>query len=741
MTEFTIYGRGGQGGVTLAKLIAESYFLRGMYAQAFGVYAAERSGAPVQAYVRIDDEEITNHNEIRQPDHVIVLDRTLIGPRVLLGLKRSGWLILNTPQPLSSFGVLFPGRNVATIDATAIAVAHGLGTRAVPIVNTTMLGAIARVLELGFEDVQAALSALKFGGTNVASARQAFNGVTTACLPGEWRATETPPRPERIASLLDADTGGSPLLRTGDWATRSPQRRRLEPPCNHACPAGNDVQAFVAATAEEDYDRALNILLQTSPLPGVCGRVCPAPCMDACNRATFDESVNVRELERYVSDWGRRDKSRASPRELRVAVVGSGPAGLSAAYHLARLGYGVTIFEAGNSLGGVLRTGIPAYRLPRPVLDQEIEYILSLGIEVRTQHRVSRAELLGLSQEYAALFVGTGLQEARSLDLGVECGQSMGRIEQGIDFLDRARNGPTIRSGESVVVVGGGNTAIDAARSARRLGAGSVCILYRRTRREMPAIADEIDAALDEGITLNELISPLRVREMGESLLLTCQRMRLAEPDESGRAKAVPETTEDAYFDRICDRVILALGQTPDLSVLPEGSEIREHGMLLGLSAAPVFCGGDFATNEGTVAAAIGNGRTAALHIHRTLSGENLMPPAPQRLAGGEEMTTHAFTHSPRHRGDTISRTLRRHTFDEVHTGFPLHEGDGVAAEEASRCFSCGVCNFCDRCRQYCPEGIVRREEDGYRFDYDYCKGCGVCAAQCPRGVIFMTEL
>jgi len=444
MTELTIFGRGGQGGVTLAKLIAESYFLRGLHAQAFGVYAAERSGAPVQAYVRIDAEEITNHNEIRQPDHVIVLDRTLIGPRVLVGLKPTGWLVLNSPDPPSSLGELFPGRRVATIDATAIAVAHGLGTRTVPIVNTTMLGAIGRALELGFDDLQAALTALKFGGANVASARQAFEEVRSAFLPGEARETAAPSLPERIASLLDADTGGSPLLRTGSWATRRPERRRLEPPCNHACPAGNDVQAFVAATAAEDYDGALAILLRTSPFPGVCGRVCPAPCMDACNRTNFDESVNVRELERYVADWGRRDSLRAPQREKRVAVVGSGPAGLSAAYHLARLGYGVTIFEAGNELGGVLRTGIPAYRLPRAVLNQEIEFVLSHGIEARTGHRVSRAELLELSRNHAALFVATGLQEARSLDLGVERGRSVGRVEQGIDFLDRVRNGPTI---------------------------------------------------------------------------------------------------------------------------------------------------------------------------------------------------------------------------------------------------------------------------------------------------------
>lgn len=741
MMELTLYGRGGQGGVTLAKLVAETYFFRGRFVQAFGVYAAERSGAPVQAYVRVDEEEITNHNEIREPNHVIVLDRTLIGPRVTVGLQPNGWLILNTPEPPKAFERDFAGRNIATIDATSIAASHGLGTRAVPIVNTTLMGAAAKVFGLPFADVEAAMAALKFGGANLDSARQAYDGVIAEKLGGEIQATSAPAVSSRIADLLDPDVGAAPALRTGSWATRRPERRTLEPPCNHACPAGNDVQAFVNATSKQDYDGALEVLLRTSPFPAVCGRVCPAPCMEACNRRSFDEAVNVRELERYVADVGLRKRSTAPEREERVAIVGSGPAGLSAAYTLGRLGYSVMLFEAGEELGGLLRTGIPSYRLPRPVLDREIRFILSHGVEARTGHRVTRAELLKLSHNHSAVFVATGLQEARSLDLGLERGCSDGRVEQGIDFLDRVRNENPLSPGEKVVVIGGGNTAIDAARSAVRLGAGHVSILYRRSRSEMPAIAEEIDAAAEEGVELSELTSPLRVREMGDRLLLTCQRMKLGPPDKSGRAAAIPETTDDAFFDVLCDRVILALGQSADLSVLPKGTKICDGSASLGESGAPIYCGGDFATNDGTVSAAIGQGRIAALRIHKTISGEDLLPPPAPKVAGLEDLHTHAFAHASRHAGETIRPSLRRHTFDEVHIGFAAHDGEDVAAVEAARCFSCGVCNTCDRCRQYCPEGIVRRDGNGYCFDYDYCKGCGVCAVECPRGVIQLAEL
>ncbi len=738
MIEITICGRGGQGGVTLAKLIATTYFLRDKYVQAFGVYAAERSGAPLQAFVRIDDQEITNHNQVREPDHIIVLDPTLITPGLAAAMKPGGWVIVNTQDPPEALQEHFAGLHVATVDATSIAVKNGLGTRAVPIVNTTMSGAIGKVFDLPIDDLLAGLDHLQFGGPNTISAREAYDCVQTATLSGKVAKLKRVQSNGKIPGLLDDDLGGMPKIRTGSWATRKPERQRLTPPCNDGCPAGNDVRGFVEAVGKEDYDQALAILLETSPLPGICGRVCPAPCMDACNRIEYDESVNIREIERYAADHGTLPSPTKPWRKENIAVVGSGPAGLSAAYHLAKLGYHVNLFEGEKELGGVLRTGIPEYRLPRDVLGDEITFILQHGVKAHCGCFLSRGDLLALTHTYAAVFAATGLRDSRTIDLGSGDSKS---IMQGIDFLDRVRRRDVRLDGKSVIVIGGGNTAIDAARSALRVGAHHVEIVYRRTQAQMPAIREEIEEALDEGIKIHELVSPIQLDDVGARPTLTCQRMKLGEPDASGRPRPIPDTSEGAQFDMDCDCVMLALGQTQDISILPEGSEISDGKSLLGLSGAPMFVGGDFATNEGTVTAAIGSGRKAALHIHRTLTGEDLFPPPAEPVAASDQITTHVFSHEPRREGGMINAHDRRRSFTEVRVGYRDNPAEHAAVEEAQRCFSCGVCNTCDRCLEYCPEGILLRDGDAYRFDYDYCKGCGVCATECPRGVIYMSQL
>jgi 2-oxoacid:acceptor oxidoreductase gamma subunit (pyruvate/2-ketoisovalerate family) len=740
MIELTIYGRGGRGGVTLAKLIATTYFLRGKHVQAFGVYGAERSGAPVQAFMRADDEEITNHNQIQEPDHVIVVEETLLGPHVLSGLKPDGWIIINTHEPPERYAEALPGRRVATVDANAIAVAHGLGTKTVPIVNTALLGAAGKLLDLEFADVEAALAEMKFGGANVTVARKAYDAVVGQRLTGKVQPSQPRAANGPVVGILDDEVGGMPVIRTGTWASRRPSRHELTPACNNGCPAGNDVRGFVQAVAQhKDYDAALAIILKTSPFPGICGRVCPAPCMEACNRREHDEPVNVRDIERYISDHAVWPQPTRPTRDERVAVVGSGPAGLSATYHLARLGYHVTLLEAGDEIGGVMRTGIPSYRLPRHVLDHEISFILRHGVEARTKQHVDRAALLKLTNEYAAVFVATGLQELRSLNLG---NLAADMVMQGIDFLDQARRGHVHLTGQRVVVLGGGNTAMDAARTALRVGARNVRVVYRRTRAEMPAIAEEIDEALEERIQLDELVAPLRLHKNATSPVLTCQRMKLGEPDESGRRRPVPLESEDAIFEIECDKVLLALGQSGDLSILPEGSDVRDGEQLLGLTAAPVFTGGDFASNAGTVTAAIGSGRRAALHIHKTLTGEDLFPPPPAPVAGPEAIRMHVFSHQPREKSAIIPAEVRRGSFTEVRLGLIDEPGHEAAYAEALRCFSCGVCNECDRCLTYCPEGVMLHDGDcRYSFNFDYCKGCGICASQCPRGVVFMQEL
>ncbi|MGA9575555.1 MAG: FAD-dependent oxidoreductase, partial [Lysobacterales bacterium] len=666
--------------------------------------------------------------------------RTLIASGMDAAMKPGGFIIINTPPDNTQYEEHFSGRKVATVDATSVALANGLGTRTVPIVNTVMVGAIGKVLGLTLTEILAALEHLNFTGVNKTCAREAYKLVATRVLPGEIHRPPRNPVKVRVADLFDEDVGGMPKIKTGSWATEKPERRHLTPPCNHICPAGNDVRGFIEAVGDEDFDRALAVLLETSPLPAVCGRVCPAPCMDSCNRAEFDQSVNVREVERAAAHLGTRPEPNQAWREEKVAVVGSGPAGLSTAYQLARLGYPVTLYEAGDELGGVLRTGIPAYRLPREVLDEEIDYILGHGIDVHTGQALTRDQLLTLSREYQAVFIATGLQNVSDLNLGDEA--SVEPV-QGLHFLEQVRRGGTRLDGQRVIVIGGGNTAMDAARSALRIGAGEVRVVYRRTRNEMPAIREEIEQALEEGILLDELVAPLHLHDPGNGPVLTCQGMKLGPPDDSGRPRPVADTSAEARFDLPCDLVILALGQSQDISILPEGSVIREGEALLGLSGAPFFVGGDFATNAGTVSAAIGCGLRAARHIHRTLSGEDLFPPPEAPVADSGQIKFQRFEHQSPEALKTLSPDVRRSCFDEVHLGFQAGPDGAGAVAEAQRCLSCGVCNRCDRCLEYCPEGILRRSDgqDGYVFDLEYCKGCGVCMTACPRGAIYMTEL
>jgi 2-oxoacid:acceptor oxidoreductase gamma subunit (pyruvate/2-ketoisovalerate family) len=734
MIEIRIHGRGGQGGVTLAKLLAAAEHREGRSVQAFGVYAAERSGAPVQAYLRCDDQAIHNPNQIYEPDHLIVLDPTLISPALLSGLKPGGWILLNCDKPPEHYAGQERTRpfRIATVDATSIAVRHGLGSRTVPIVNTALAGAAARLLEMNLESVLAAFAEFGFHGGNEAAARDAWQALRVQQQPpvgGEPHPSE-PPHGRR-PGLIDGNAGAASPIRTGQWANQRPLRENQTPPCNFICPAGNDVQGFLDALAHDDVDGALSILLRTTPLPSVCGRVCPGFCMQQCNRAQLEGAVNVRALERYAGDHGETFLTTAPRRAQRVAVIGSGPAGLSGAYHLALLGYGVTLFEQGAELGGLMRTGIPTYRLPRAALDRDLERVLALGIEVVPDTRIDHARLRELTQEFDAVLAATGQQRLSTLDLGPDPVGDETRVMQGIDFLDRARQDALRCDGEDVVVVGGGNTAIDAARTAWRMGAASVRIVYRRSRDEMPAIPEEVDDAVDEGIAIDFLCAPIRIARQGSRRVMSCQRMELGAPDDSGRRRPVPVAGSD--FELLCDRVLLAIGQAADLSLLPSDATLSRSQPIEHDGEAPVYPAGDLLTNEGTVTAAIGCGRDMALLLHERFSGERLYqerPPA-DSVVRADRMHLDHFGPQPPSTGKVLPFPARRASFAEVREGL-----DGI--EEARRCLSCGVCNSCDRCVTYCPDGVLRREGAEIVFDYDYCKGCGVCAAECSRAVIYM---
>ncbi|MGB5492601.1 MAG: 2-oxoacid:acceptor oxidoreductase family protein [Woeseiaceae bacterium] len=748
MIEIRIHGRGGQGGVTLAKLIATSRFLQGLSVQAFGLYAAERSGAPIQAFCRYSSQTITNRNLIYEPDHVIVLDPTLVGAGIAAGLKSGGWILINSPEPPGTFAEQFPRYRLATVDATSIARDNKLGTRSVPIVNTALIGAVGKILNFPVDEVEAALEHLGFLDGNLVAASRAYAEVQLLDTPSDRTPVEAAaatPSGSRGHSILDGAGASPPTVKTGLWATEQPHRQQFIPPCNHICPAGNNVQGFLNALAHEQPDEALEILLRTTPFPSICGRACPAPCMQACNRIELDGAVNVREMERYAGDHGQVTPARLADRPERIAIVGSGPAGLTAAYHLARFGYQVSVYESGNEIGGLLRTGIPEFRLPDDIVDKEIDRILGLGINVVTNHRIDRQTLFDLARDHDGVLVATGLQEQVGLRLGLD---GTTAVVQGIEFLDHVYRDDVRVDDEDVIVIGGGNTAMDAARSALRLGAASVRVVYRRTRNEMPAISEEIDEALEEGVVIDLLTQPVALHDepsdgMRRQYRLRCVRMELGEPDESGRRS--PVEIKDSEFELDCHRVVLALGQSPDISVFPEGTEVREGTQLIGLLEKPVFAIGDLATNEGTVAAAIGSGRRCAVHIHNALSGEQLritehaealrdVDEWRDEVIGADTMKLHLFERQQGAEGESLDPSERRSTFDEVHLGLE----DTV---EATRCLSCGVCNECDLCSTYCPEGVLKRVGHRLEFDYAYCKGCGMCVAECPRNVIFMSHL
>ncbi len=731
--EIRVHGRGGQGGVTCAKLIAAVYSEQGGYVQTFGDYASERSGAPVRAYTRVAGAPITNRNKVYRPNHLLVLDPSLIVDEVLEGLACGGAVLLNSSEAADAYAQRFAAYRLAVVDATAIARKHGIGTRSVIIVNTTIVGAYARLLGLPLEAVEKAYQALGLQG-DLEAAREAYQAVVLrepeAGQPS-GSAQPAPTRPQAPVLALTEHTSDLPSpLKTGSWRTQLADYLDRPAPCNASCPAGNDVVGFIQALNDEGVEAAARILRRTQPLPSVCGRVCPAPCQSGCNRSAYDGALNIRGLERYVADHaadpGEPVKQAANPR--RIAVIGGGPAGLSAAYALGREGHQATIFERESQLGGVLRTGIPDYRLPPAQLDRDIERILALGVEVRSRSLLDRTAVETLAAAYDGLIVATGLNRWRTPDCP---GEQLAGIEQGLCYLHRVKAAGSVSLQGHVVVVGGGNSAIDCARTALRCGAERVTVVYRRGKAEMPAIAEEIEEALEEGVELLLNRQPLAFTGEAAVTGIELAEVELGEADESGRRRPV---ITDRVSQLACDKVLLALGQSSDFSLLPQNWQLQEGRIWLEGSALNVFCAGDLATGDGTVTHAIGDGRRAALAALRALGEEvpEFHRPTPETAVPAEEIRCDHFTSQAPVADRLVPARLRVTGFAEANQGL-------ADANEAQRCFSCGRCTGCDTCLVYCPEGVISREGGGYAVDQDYCKGCGICAAECPRQAMRMS--
>ena len=567
---------------------------------------------------------------------------------------------------------------------------------------------------------------------------------------------ELPP----MAMSLQSTVGN----KTGTWRYLRPVPVEGIAPCNEACLVAQDIERVILYVTKGKFQEAYAQLAMENPMPSVLGRVCPHPCEGSCNRGQYDEPVSIQALERFIGDYGlKRGKLSAPLRPMRkeeIAVIGSGPAGLSCSYHLARMGYKVTIFEAMPVLGGKLRWAIPDYRLPKRILDQEIDKILSLGIRVRKNVEVGRDLFSKDLKRYQAVFIATGGQ--RSLPLRVPGGDSKGVIS-GLDFLKSLNLGDDVSVGLKPVVIGGGNTAIDVARSCLRLGSEPV-ILYRRSREEMPAYKDEVEEAEREGISIRYLVAPLRiVLEKGRVTGLECLKMRMGKPDASGRRSPIPIRGSNFFVET--DQVIRAIGETADLAFLPRevrsGNSFVSTSPYMTTSRSEIFAGGDLIAQPRSVGHAILSGKKAAISIDCYLRGKDVeevyrsihvgakggvfmeayLHPGQRNLErekviGFGEINTAYFEKNPRLRAKVLSKQKAIQGFDEIHLGLDRRS----AVRSAERCFQCGLCNSCRNCDLFCPDLAVLMKGKGPEINYDHCKGCGICVQECPRGALKLAE-
>jgi len=727
--ELRVHGRGGQGGVTLAKLIATLYSRLGLQVQTFGDYGSERAGAPIRAYTRVDDKRITNRNKVYNPDHLIVLDPGLMSPAVLDGVAPGALLLINTTEEGAAVAKRYPSLRVGVIDATSIARKHGIGTASVVIINTTLVGAYARLLELPTEVIADAYEKVGLSG-DLGAAEEAYGAVEifepTKAPEGASKAggDYVLGRFPEILPLTEHITERFAPVCTGDWRTQTPHYLFHEAPCNGECPAGNDVVGFIQTLKADGADAAARHLSATQPLPSVCGRVCPAPCMGGCSRRLYDGSVNIRGLERWIGDNGdspppKKDENK-NPK--RIAIIGGGPAGLSAAFEAARAGHSVTIYEAAEGFGGVLRYGIPEYRLPNDILDREIRRIEALGVNFIPATAVDSEKIVALSKENDAVVIAVGLGRLADLGFG-----DLSGVEQGIAFLRAVKSGERMSlAGEEVAVAGGGNTAVDCARTALRLGAEKVTLLYRRGREEMPAIDDEVSDAVEEGVRLELYSQPVGAKGEGAISALEVAEVELFDYDESGRRRPV---VTDRKRVIPCTRLFMALGQSPEEGLLPDGWSVDGDRVINGGESLNVWLAGDISTGAGTVAHAIGDGRRVAA---LALKGGARKEENPK--VSSEGVRADFFEERPPMAEKHLPVTERITSFIEV--------SEGIAGpEEAERCFSCGTCTACDTCLFSCPEGVISREGESYKIDGEFCKGCGICVAECPRMAMDMSAL
>ncbi len=522
------------------------------------------------------------------------------------------------------------------------------------------------------------------------------------------------------------------------------------PPCSNACPNETNIREIITTIAQteesdrsyrESYEKAWNILTEKNPFPASCGRVCPHPCESECNRVHKDSAVGINNLERFIGDYAIENnfplpKPVEELHPERVAVIGAGPAGLSCAYQLARKGYKVAVYEAFSKPGGMLRYGIPDYRLPLDILDKEISRIEDLGVEINCNQIIGKdISYENIQLNYDAIFVGIGAHKGKLLGIPNE---EADNVYTGTEFLNNINSNQVVEVGNKVLVVGGGDTAIDAARVSVRLGA-DVTVVYRRTRNEMPAIEEEIVGAEEEGIKFEFLSAPVElIKNNGTVSTMKCQRMELGEPDESGRRRPVP--IPDDYFTIDTTAIIAAISQEPDfdgLDHLHKGKDWIKADEKGRTELPDTYAGGD-ALDLGLATIAIYQGRKAAETIHNKFRNIELEKVDELPVIKHDKMLLSFYESKLRNEPLKISPEDRVDSLNKEITSTLTEE---QAIEEAKRCMSCASCFDCGSCWSYCQDQAIIKpviKYQTYKFKMDFCNGCKKCAENCPCGYIEM---
>jgi formate dehydrogenase beta subunit len=525
----------------------------------------------------------------------------------------------------------------------------------------------------------------------------------------------------------------------------------LVPPCQVACPLHMDIREYVDLVARGRTMEALQVIRNGNPFPSICAYVCTHPCESACRRSQVDNPVSVRALKRFAVEFGGDRMIQAEAQtahQEKVAIVGSGPAGMACAYYLRKLGYPVTVFEAQSEVGGMLRIGIPQYRLPRQVLDIEVQRLTQMGVEIRTNTRVASLDLL-FDLGYKAIFVTIGAHQ--SLRLGIEGEESPGVID-GATFLREVNLGLTPSLGERIAVVGGGNVAMDVARTAARLGAKKVVVLYRRSREEMPASPEEVEQALEEGVEIMYLVAPTGIKRENGRLSLSCTKMELGEADASGRRRPVP--IQGSEFNDKFDTLIAAIGQAPqtptDFRVrIGKGSTIQVDPITLITNRTGVFAGGDAVTGPATITEALAAGRLAASRIDDYLQHRYPLPSKADRESLTGDLSPEAIEmirKIGRVEPPTLTPEARAKDFQTVELVYDWK----TAIEEARRCLRCGMgaeilfqdkCATCLTCLRACPYHVPYLDANGtIQIPIAQCQACGICVAECPAKAIVLRK-